>query len=64
MTTARIVDPRVMAVGRAMLNVDAAMVELHDRLQALGLDGAKITDPLRAGYHRSVDLIDKAISSR
>jgi hypothetical protein len=62
MTTCRIVDPRVIALGRAMLAADIAMVELRDQLHALNLDADKITDPLRAGYHRSVQLIDKAIS--
>jgi hypothetical protein len=57
-------DPRTVAIGHALLAVDAAIIEMRTQLTALGIDPDSILDPLWNGYHATSDEVDKALTKR
>jgi hypothetical protein len=58
----RAVDPRSVALGNALLAVDAAIIEMRAQLKALGVDPEPVVGPLWKGYHQTSDRIDKVLS--
>jgi hypothetical protein len=57
-------DPRTVALGAALLAVDAAIIEMRTQLTALGIEPDSILDPLWNGYHATSDKVDKALTNR
>jgi hypothetical protein len=61
--TGRLIDPRLVALGTAMLTANAAVNELRDRLCALDrLNVEQIIDPIWKGYLKTIDRIDAALA--
>jgi hypothetical protein len=57
-------DPRTVALGTALLAVDAAIIAMREQLKALGIEPDAILDPLWNGYHATSDKVDKALTNR
>jgi hypothetical protein len=60
--TGRLMDPRLVALGNAMLAADAAVNELRDRLRVLDLNEEQIVGPVWKGYLKTIDRIDAALA--